>query len=244
MDGSLQTASLANFTKVFAGGGTAGSLKSGVLDSTINLDVLVQFLRKNSDANVMAEPKINVADNELGKLFVGAQVPFILGSLNTREGGRNDTFTYRDVGIILEVTPHINNSEEVALKIRVESSNIRSGESLFGGAILDTRSFKTDMVVKSGETLVLGGIIQQETTDVVRKVPLLGDIPILGYAFKKRDKVERDVELMVFLRPVVTRSPEDVRKLIKDVESKTPRIEAWHKQLEEARKEEEDGQED
>lgn len=242
MDGSLQTASLANFTKVFAGGGTAGSLKSGVLDSTINLDVLVQFLRKNSDANVMAEPKINVSDNELGKLFVGARVPFIEGSLNTREGGRNDTFNYRDVGIILEVTPHINNSEEVALKIRVESSNIRSGESLFGGAILDTRSFKTDMVVKSGETLVLGGIIQQETTEVVRKVPLLGDIPILGYAFKKRDKVERDVELMVFLRPVVTRSPEDVRKLIKDVESKTPRIEAWHKQLEEARRTEvEDG---
>ena len=144
--------------------------------------------------------------------------------------------------IILEVTPHINNSEEVALKIRVESSNIRSGENLFGGAILDTRSFKTDMVVKSGETLVLGGIIQQETNDVVRKVPLLGDIPVLGYLFKKRDKVERDVELMVFLRPVVTRSPEDVRKLIEEVESKTPRIEAWNKQLEEAKlKEEEEG---
>ena len=232
-DGSFQGTGLGEFTKVFAGSTGAGALKTGILDSTVNLDVLVQFMRKNTDANVMAEPQINVADNELGKLFVGAQVPFISGSLNTREGGRNDSFTYRDVGIILEVTPHINNSEEVALKIRVESSNIRSGETLFGGAILDTRSFRTDMVVKSGETLILGGIIQQETADVVRKVPLLGDIPILGYAFKKRDKVERDVELMVFLRPVVTRSFEDVQRLVEEVDRKTPRIEAWRKFIEE-----------
>ncbi len=238
LDGSFQAGGLTSFTKVFSGSTAANALKTGVLDSSLNLDILVQFLRRNTDANVMAEPQINVADNELGKLFVGAQVPFISGSLNTREGGRNDSFQYRDVGIILEVTPHINNSEEVALKIRVESSNIRNGETLFGGAILDTRSFKTDMVVKSGETLVLGGIIQQETSDIVRKVPLLGDIPILGYAFKKRDKVERDVELMVFLRPVVTRSPEDVRKLIQEVDRKTPRIEAWKQQISEEKAEE------
>ncbi len=232
LDGSFQANGFSQFTKVFAGTTAADALKTGVLDSTVNLDILVQFLRRNTDANVMAEPQINVADNELGKLFVGAQVPFISGSLNTREGGRNDSFQYRDVGIILEVTPHINNSEEVALKIRVESSNIRNGETLFGGAILDTRSFKTDMVVKSGETLVLGGIIQQEMSDIVRKVPLLGDIPILGYAFKKRDKVERDVELMVFLRPIVTRSFEDVQRLISEVDRKAPRIEAWLRQTE------------
>ena len=232
LDGSLQASGLTQFTKVFAGTTAADALKTGILDSTVNLDVLVQFLRRNTDANVMAEPQINVADNELGKLFVGAQVPFISGSLNTREGGRNDSFQYRDVGIILEVTPHINNSEEVDLKIRVESSNIRNGETLFGGAILDTRSFKTDMVVKSGQTLILGGIIQQEMSDIVRKVPLLGDIPILGYAFKKRDKVERDVELMVFLRPIVTRSLEDVERLIKEVDRKAPRIEAWLRESE------------
>jgi type II secretion system protein D len=235
MDGAILGSGLTQFTKVFTGTTAADALKTGILDSSVNLDVLVQFLRRNTDANVMAEPQINVADNELGKLFVGAQVPFISGSLNTREGGRNDSFNYRDVGIILEVTPHINNSEEVALKIRVESSNIRNGETLFGGAILDTRSFRTDMVVKSGQTLVLGGIIQQELSDVVRKVPVLGDIPILGFAFKKRDKVERDVELMVFLRPVVTRSLEDVQRLIQEVDRKTPRIEAYLREHAEAK---------
>src|SRR5262249_7446269 len=146
----------ATYSKVFAGMPTLDkALKSGVLDASVNVNFLVQFLRKNTDAKVLAEPHINIADNEVGKLFVGAQVPFISGSLNTDVGGRNDTFQYRDVGIILEVTPHINTSDEVALKIRTESSSIRNGETLFGGAILDTRNFKTDLMVKSGETVIL-----------------------------------------------------------------------------------------
>jgi type II secretion system protein D len=215
---------LGSFRKIFTGSSGSGSLKSGVLDASMNLDVLVQFLRKNTDATVMAEPQLNIADNELGKLFVGAQVPFISGSLNTDVGGRNDTFQYKDVGVILEVTPHINSSEEVALKVRVESSSIRNGETLFGGAILDTRNFRTDLMMKSGETLVLGGIIQKENQNVIRKVPVLGSIPGLGWAFKKKDKVTREVELMVFLRPVVTRTPEQARQLLLEVEKKTPRI--------------------
>jgi general secretion pathway protein D len=145
-------------------------------------------------------------------------VPFISGSLNTDVGGRNDTFTYKDVGIILEVTPHINNSEEVALKIRTESSTIRSGETLFGGAIIDTRNFRTDLMVKNGETVVLGGIIQRDQVDTTRKVPGLGSIPGLGWAFKKRDKVAREVEMMVFLTPRVTRTPEQARELLRNVQ--------------------------
>ena len=132
-------------------------MKTGILDSKLNVDLLVQFLRKNTDATVLADPQINIADNELGKLFVGAQVPFIAGSLNTDVGGRNDTFNYKDVGVILEVTPHINNQEEVALKIRAESSSIRQGETLFGGAILDTRNFKTDLLVKKRTDHCFGG---------------------------------------------------------------------------------------
>lgn len=200
---------------------------SGVIDASVDVNLLVQFLRKNADATVLAEPQINVADNELGRLFVGSKIPFIQGSLNTREGGRNDTFQYRDVGIILELTPQINNDKEVALKIRVESSNMRAGETLLGGAILDTRSFRTDLLVRDQQTVVLGGIIQKEESETVRKVPLLGDIPVLGYAFKKRDKVVSDVELMVFLTPRITRTLDDVDSLTEHIESNTPKIKAW-----------------
>jgi general secretion pathway protein D len=224
LDGSLQPSAAATFQRIFAGTGMPGALKTGVLDAGVNLDVLVQFLRKNTDATVLAEPQINVSDNELGKLFVGAQVPFISSSLNTDVGGRNDSFQYKDVGIILEVTPQINNDEDVALKIRAESSNIRSGETLFGGAILDTRNFRTDIQVKDGQSVILGGIIQKQNGEVIRKVPLLGDIPILGWAFKKKDKTVRDVELMVFLRPQITRSPADAARLLEEIDRKTPKL--------------------
>jgi general secretion pathway protein D len=135
-------------------------------------------------------------------------------------GGRNDTFQYRDVGIILEVTPRINSSNEVALRIRTESSSIRNGETLFGGAILDTRNFRTDLMVKDGETVVLAGIIQREQNDTTRKIPGLGSIPGLGWAFKKKDKIAREVELMVFLTPRVTRSPEQARELMRETREK------------------------
>jgi type II secretion system protein D len=223
-DGSLMPSASAEYMRVFTGSLAPGALRSGVLDASLNLDVLIQFLRKTTDATVVGEPQISVSDNELGRLFVGAQVPFISSSLNTQEGGRNDSFQYKDVGVILEVTPHINNANEVALRIHAESSNIRSGETLFGGAILDTRKFHTDVLVKNGQTVVLGGIIQREQADIVRKVPVLGDIPVLGWAFKKRDKLDRDVELMVFLRPVITRSPEEAQALLQEVGHRSPRL--------------------
>ncbi|HEV8541491.1 MAG TPA: secretin N-terminal domain-containing protein, partial [Verrucomicrobiae bacterium] len=218
------------YKKIFAGTAAGDTLRSGVLDASVNLNVLIQFLRKNTDAKVLAEPQLNIADNEAGKLFVGSQVPFISGSLNTEVGGRNDTFQYRDVGIILELIPHINTADQIALKIRTEASSIRSGETLFGGAILDTRNFKTDLMVKDSETVVLGGIIQREDNNVVRKVPGLGDIPGLGWLFKKKDKITREVELMVFLRPKITRTAEQARALLDEVEHKVPLIKGWQEE--------------
>jgi general secretion pathway protein D len=147
--------------------------------------------------------------------------------LNTDVGGRNDTFQYRDVGIILEVTPRINSSNEVALKIRAESSKIREGETPFGASIIDTRNFRTDLMLKDGETAVLGGIIQKEQGEIVRRVPGLGRIPVLGWAFRKKDKGLREVELMVFLTPRITRTPEQARELLRETKGKLPLINSW-----------------
>jgi type II secretion system protein D len=232
LDDSIKAAGTATYKQIFAGSALADAMRTGILDTRVNLDVLIQFLKRNADSRVRAEPRINVADNERGKLFVGSRVPFISNSIITDVGAKSDSFRYVDVGIILEVTPHINTKNDVALKIRVESSQIRPGETLFGGAILDTRNYRTDLLVRSGQTLVLGGIIQREESEIERKVPFLGRIPILGWLFKKRDRVNRDVELMVFLRPVVTTTLEDVEKLMRDEGKKTPRIQFWEKKLE------------
>lgn len=203
------------------------TLRSGILDSSVNLDVLVQFLRKNTDATVLAEPQINISDNEMGRLFVGQQVPFIDKSQTTDQGALNQSFQYKLIGVILEVTPHINKSGDVALRIRAESSSIQPNQVISGGPIVDTRNFRTDVTAKDGDVLVLGGIIQKQLADTVRKVPILGDIPGMGWAFKKKDKIARNVELMVFLRPRITRTPDQAKALLDDLDTKAPLVAPW-----------------
>src|SRR5262245_8990476 len=113
LDNSVRVKTAGRYRAEFGGKTTMvadalNTMKSGVIDSFINLDFLIQFLRKTTDATVLGEPQINVADNELGRLFVGQQVPFINQSQTTDVGSLNQTFTYKNVGVILEVTPHIN----------------------------------------------------------------------------------------------------------------------------------------
>lgn len=203
------------------------SLQSGVVDSRIGMDFLIQFLRQNVGATVLAEPKITVGDHETAKLFVGSQVPFIKDSQNTQVGSLNQTFSYKDVGVILEVVPHLNKEGDVNLQIRAESSTIQPGQTLFGGAILDTRSFKSHLVARSGQTHVIGGIIQKQESENIRKVPGLGSIPGLGWAFKKKDKSIREVELLVFLKPTVIRNAEEARALADEVNTRMPLIQNW-----------------
>ncbi len=206
------------------------SLRSGLVDSSVSMDFLIQFLRQNVGANVLAEPQINVGDNETAKLFVGSQVPFLKDSLNSQVGSLNQSFSYKDVGVTLEVVPHINQDGDVNLKIRTESSNIQPGQTLFGGAILDTRNFKTHVTAHSGQTLVIGGIIQKQLSETVRKVPVMGNVPGLGWAFKKKDKTVQDVELLVFLRPTVVRGTEQAKALLDDVTRRMPLIEESRKE--------------
>ncbi len=242
-DNSFLVHSSGNYTKGFGGTTTANApgnfttsgnmiselanLRSGVLSSTINMDFLVQFLKSHTDATVLAAPQINIEDNETGKIFVGQQVPFIDNTVVQAQGGQNQSFTYKDVGVILEVTPHINASGDVSLKIHAESSAVVPGQVILGGAVIDTRNFKTDLEAKNGQTLVLGGIIQKQVSDTLRKTPILGDIPGLGWAFKKKDKTSHEVELMVFLRPKVVRTPEEAKELLKDVDQQAPLIKKW-----------------
>jgi len=215
-----------------AGGGSVlqqlTSLRSGVLDGTINMDFLIQFLRKTTDMKVLASPQINIRDNETGRLFVGQQVPIPSQStFSGSAGAQNTVFAYKPVGVILEVTPHINANGDVELQIHAESSTIVAGETVLGGDVFNTRAFRTDLTAKKGQTLVLGGIIQKQVTDVVRKTPILGDIPGLGWLFKKKDKEAIDDELMVFMRPKVTRTAVDAKDLLDDTYRKFPRVKDW-----------------
>jgi general secretion pathway protein D len=210
---------------------TLTTLRSGVLSSTVNMDFLIQFLHKTTDARILAEPQINIRDNETGRLFVGQQIPTLTASQNAGSIGLSQNFEYKDVGVILEVTPHINNTGDVELKIHAESSVVVPGETILGGAVFDTRNFRTDLTAKNGQTLVLGGIIQKQVTDTLYKTPLLGDIPGLKWLFNKKDKTSHEVELMVFLRPKVTRTPQDAQDLMDEIYDKAPNVKKWKDEL-------------
>jgi type II secretion system protein D len=209
---------------------TLANLRSGMVSSTLNIDYLVQFLRKNTDATVLGEPSITIDDNEMGKLFVGQQVPVPNNTQISSVGSQNTSITYKDVGVTLEVTPHINSDGDVQLKIHAESSTVNSGGTVLGGDVFDSDNFRTEVTAKNNQTLLLGGIIQKQYSNIIRKVPILGDIPGLGWAFKKKDKTMQRVELMVFLRPTVIHSTKDARELEKEFKQKTPLLQKWEKE--------------
>ncbi|MGD0411435.1 MAG: secretin N-terminal domain-containing protein [Verrucomicrobiota bacterium] len=204
-------------------GQALASLRSGVLDNTMSMDFLIQFLHENADATVISEPQITISDNDMGKLFVGQSVPIGTGSVNPALGGSSQTITYRNVGVIVEVEPHINDSGDVQLRIRTESSTIEPTQ-INSNVVIDAAQFRTELTAKAGETLVLGGIIQKQLSDTTYKTPILGSIPLLKYAFSKRDKSVKRTELLVFLRPKVVRSPEQARQLLEELSKKMPLI--------------------
>ena len=121
-------------------------------------------------------------------------------------------------------------SGDVELKIHAESSTVVSGQTVLGGAVFDTRNFRTDLTAKNGQTLIVGGIIQKQVSDTLRKTPILGSIPVLKWAFNKKDKSTHEVELMVFLRPRVIRSPEDASAVLREVDEKAPLVKKWQEE--------------
>jgi general secretion pathway protein D len=162
----------------------------------------------------------------MGKLFVGQSVPIETGNLNPSTGGSSQSFNYRNVGVIVEVEPHINDSGDVQLRIRTESSTI-DAQQIQNQVVIDSAQFRTELTAKAGQTLVLGGIIQKQLTDTSYKTPILGSIPLLKYVFSKRDKSVKRTELLVFLRPKVVRSPEQARELLDEANKKMPLIQKW-----------------
>jgi len=182
-----------------------------VLTAGFDVSALVQFLEREFDARIVSEPTMAVNNNRRAELFVGSQVPFITET--QREPGttaRNDSFEYREVGTKLVITPHINKNNMVVTEVEVEASQIRPGEVLFGGFILDTRNFDSELAVEDGQTIVIGGIFRQEESETMHRVPILGHIPLVKLLFSKKDTIMETTELIAFITPDVMRNAAQV----------------------------------
>ncbi|MGV1045744.1 type II secretion system secretin GspD [Limnohabitans sp.] len=184
----------------------AGQQRNGVLA----LGALARFLQTNGDANILSTPNLLTLDNEEAKIVIGQNVPFVTGQYtanNSASGAVNpfQTIERKDVGLTLRVKPQISESGTVKMQIFQEVSSIDSKSSSTSGLITNKRSIESSVLVEDGSIVVLGGLLQDDTSSSQEKVPGFGDIPILGNLFKAETRSRKKTNLMVFLRPVVVR---------------------------------------
>lgn len=192
----------------------AGSLfDTSVLDASIDLNVVLQLLNEKSDVSVLSEPRVFTSDNQEAEFFDGQDIPFVTDSQVTDTGNVINSFDYRAVGIRLAARPRITTSGNIDLRVNVELSSIDSGQQLFGAFVVDRRETTTEVIVQNGQTIVISGILRSEMVDIVRKVPLLGDIPIVKWLFRSTDKQKQDTELLIFITPIVVNNSEEANRL-------------------------------
>ena len=192
-------------------GGATGPTGLSVRTIQGDLDLVLHALQETGRLNVLSRPYVLTRNNQLARITVAEEVPIPTGS-TTVAGQTQTTITYRnDIGIVLNVTPSIN-PEGIVNMVVVPQITTRTGETVAISETLEaetfiTRSAETRVAVRDGQTIVIGGLIEDQETDTVRKVPLLGDIPVAGNLFKRTIKEKRKTELLIFLTPRVAQEP-------------------------------------
>lgn len=177
------------------------------------LGVLANFLQNSGDANILSTPNLMTLDNEEARIVVGQNVPMVTGSYaNNSTGGTVNPFTTverKDVGLMLRVRPQINEYGTVKLAVFQEVSSVdEATRKDVNGLTTNKRSIESNVLVEDGNIVVLGGLIDDNYSQAEDRVPLLGDIPVVGNLFRNTNRKRNKTNLMVFLRPVVMRDAE------------------------------------
>jgi general secretion pathway protein D len=193
------------------GGGLAGI--AGKAGDTL-FGLVINAVRSDTGSNLLSTPSIMTLDNEPARILVGQEVPITTGEvLGDANSNPFRTIERQNVGIQLEVTPQINAGGGITLQLRQEVSSIAGPVSAgFSELILNKREVETRVLVDDGAIVVLGGLLDQAERSSVDKVPLLGDIPILGNLFRSNSRAKAKTNLMVFIRPTVIGGAEDARR--------------------------------
>jgi general secretion pathway protein D len=182
-----------------------------------NLTALLQAVKEERDVNVISTPQILITDQEEAKINVGKNIPF-----QTRTSSSFDqtylSFEYRDVGTTLKVTPQISDNDSVRLNIGLEVSLLESTTDFKPTTLV--RTIDTSVLVKDSGTVVIGGLIENSPARSENKVPLLGDIPLLGWLFKEKTQSRQKTNLLVFLTPHVLKTTADAARLSQENEAR------------------------
>ncbi|MEW6237850.1 MAG: hypothetical protein AB1656_20885 [Candidatus Omnitrophota bacterium] len=218
------------------GGGQANTLQSlfGLAAETRggfykiienDLEATMRAISEVGKLEVLSRPSIMTRSNEEAVITVGQEVPFISNSRITQDGQTINTVVYDDIGIILRVTPYISDNGLVEMDLSPEISTL-TGETVpisdtIDAPVFAKRSAETRVVVPHGQTVVIGGMMEDNKTETVRKIPVLGDIPLLGYPFKRTIKTNSKTELLIFLTPYVVEGTDQLAEMTNDEKGKT-----------------------
>lgn len=225
--GKVGSQGLSNFSlgRVNSDLGYGGLVMSAGSES---VNVLLRALSANRKIEILSRPQIRTLDNQLGRINVGQSVPVITSINTTALGQVNPVPQYKDAGIILEVTPRITPDDRIVMQVGAQRSkyDLKNGVVLsttpsgnpITSPVLDITQVVTTISVDNEQTVVLGGMIQKLDDTITRKVPWLGDIPILGNAFRYDAHNFRRVEVLVFLTPRIVKNS-TVNEIIKQIEA-------------------------
>ena len=185
-------------------------LKYGILSSKLN--AMLHALTKDTKVNILSTPRIMTKNNQEAIINVGQAVPFLVSTQETATGGILTSTDFRDVGVILTVTPRINRSGTVSLDVNQQINSLVEF-TLFDAPIISTREASAFVTIKDKQTMVIGGMIKDDKTETVHKTPILGDIPLLGKLFRRKDMRVEKTELMVFITPHVVYTDADADRV-------------------------------
>lgn len=213
-------ASVAQTILGIAVGSTTGGSVSVL--NTVNARAFLQFLMSLTDTNVLSTPQVLAADNQKAKIVVGSNVPFPTGQAQGITGGTLVTIERKDVGVTLEMTPQVLENDLIRLELKQEITAIvptapqtigTGTSSVPVGPTTTKRSMESTTIAKDQQTLVIGGLVQDSITITENKIPLLGDIPFLGWLFKSQSNNTQKLSLLVFLTPQIVRDEADMVEL-------------------------------
>lgn len=205
-------------------GFTVGVLKEGIEIGGVtfpNITAVLNAYQGDSDINIISTPQILTTDNKKAEILVGQNVPYITSQNTTSSQQDYTQYEYRDVATKMTITPQISQGDSLRLEITTEVSRIKpgGGETEFRPTTFK-RTANTTVVVRDSDTVVIGGIIGQDATEGDFKIPLLGDIPLLGWLFKTHNTTDTRVNMFIFITPHIIKNPADIAGVTLDKEDR------------------------
>ena len=208
--------------ELLKGGLTLGLISEPITIAGVavnNISAIINAVRTDDDFRILSTPQVLTTDNEEARITIGENRPFQTRSTTDVSGGTFESFEYRDVGKILKITPQVSEGRLVRMQISLEVTAIDQKATLTTSSTLPVtlkRTVDTTVIVRDNQTIVIGGLIDDTTTTSETKVPVLGDIPILGWLFRDTSEATTKTNLYIFITPRVIENPAEAESVLQD----------------------------